>query len=138
MPRVDHRGKPDKDNKHGAPTPTVPKPRLAPHHIRVQAKKDSVAAAERQRAVAQSAIHGKIDSLTASKFIEFKGSKLFRTRIICSVLSGKAIRIDDIRTLDPQPGLREYEVSFLRLIDKLSNGSKVGVLPPPLVSISPS
>lgn len=54
-------------------------------------------------------------------------------RVVCSVLSGRAIRIDNIRpfptTMDLQQdihmGLMGHEAAFLRLVDKLTNGTKV-------------
>jgi RNA 3'-terminal phosphate cyclase len=41
-----------------------------------------------------------------SSTLIFKGVKYFRQRVICSLLSGKAIKIDDIRLADENPGLR--------------------------------
>jgi RNA 3'-terminal phosphate cyclase-like protein len=34
--------------------------------------------------------------------------------------------VDDIRASDQNPGLRDYEASLLRLLDKLSNGLAAG------------
>ncbi|KAN0008839.1 hypothetical protein ACTFIU_009505 [Dictyostelium citrinum] len=59
--------------------------------------------------------------------LKFQGSTHFRQRIICSTLSGKAIRITNIRDEDEKPGLRDYEASFLRLVDKITNGSKIEI-----------
>jgi len=42
-------------------------------------------------------------------------------------LSGKAIRIDEIRPFDQNPGLRDYEASLLRLLDKITNGCHVKI-----------
>lgn len=36
-------------------------------------------------------------------------------------------RIDDIRAKDQNPGVRDYEASLLRLLDKLTNGMKVEI-----------
>lgn len=62
-------------------------------------------------------------------YLSFTGARNFRERILFSLLSGKAIRIDDIRVMrrsesDGPLGLRDYEVSFLRLIDRLTNGTE--------------
>lgn len=57
--------------------------------------------------------------------LSFKGCSSFRHRIICATLSGKSIRISDIRA--DEGGLRDFEASFLRLIDKLSNGSHIEI-----------
>ena len=54
--------------------------------------------------------------------LRFAGSEHFRQRLVCSTLSGKAIRIDDIRAQDQNPGLRDYEASLLRLLEKVTNG----------------
>ena len=54
--------------------------------------------------------------------LRFKGSESFRQRLVFSTLSGKPIRIDDIRAQDENPGLRDYEASLLRLIEKVTNG----------------
>ena len=38
--------------------------------------------------------------------LNFKGCSHFRQRIVCATLSGKAVRITDIRSKDEQPGVR--------------------------------
>ncbi|XP_068633444.1 probable RNA 3'-terminal phosphate cyclase-like protein [Battus philenor] len=55
----------------------------------------------------------------------YKGSNLFRQRLLLSVLSGRAIKIEDIRSSHDDPGLREYEVNLIRLLDKITNGTRV-------------
>ncbi|KAG2490367.1 hypothetical protein HYH03_011169 [Edaphochlamys debaryana] len=60
--------------------------------------------------------------------LKFKGCQHFRQRLVCSTLSGRPIRIDDIRAADPEsPGLRDFEASFLRLLEKLTNGCVVEI-----------
>ncbi|GBF93150.1 hypothetical protein Rsub_05881 [Raphidocelis subcapitata] len=59
--------------------------------------------------------------------LRFKGSQQFRQRLAFSTLSGRPIRIDDIRTRDASPGLRDYEASLLRLLEKLTNGCVVEI-----------
>ena len=60
--------------------------------------------------------------------LKFKGCQHFRQRLVCSTLSGRPIRIDDIRAADPEsPGLRDFEASFLRLLEKLTNGCIVEI-----------
>ena len=54
--------------------------------------------------------------------LRFRGSQCFRQRLVCATISGRPIRIDDIRTDDQNPGLRDYEASLLRLIEKITNG----------------
>jgi RNA 3'-terminal phosphate cyclase-like protein len=56
--------------------------------------------------------------------LEFKGSNYLKQKLVLSVLSGKSIKITDIRCskndLAEIPGLREFEVSLIRLIDKIT------------------
>ncbi|CAG9321632.1 unnamed protein product [Blepharisma stoltei] len=59
--------------------------------------------------------------------MEFKGSSLFRYRIICSILAGTPIIISEIRSDSEYPGLADYEVKYLELIAKLMNGSIIDV-----------
>ncbi|CAG4959233.1 unnamed protein product [Parnassius apollo] len=46
-------------------------------------------------------------------------------RVLLSILSGRAIKIEDIRSTHDDPGLREYEVNLIRLLDKITNGTRV-------------
>lgn len=62
-------------------------------------------------------------STTKRKYMEFEGSTNFRNRIICSTLSGKPIHIRNIRADDERIGIRDYEASFLRLMERITNGS---------------
>ena len=55
----------------------------------------------------------------------YRGSDSFRQRLVLSILSGKPVQIVDIRISQDEPGLREYEVSFIRLLDKITNGTIV-------------
>ena len=59
--------------------------------------------------------------------LKFQGAQNFRQRLLFSTISGRAIRIDDIRTQDENPGLRDFEASYLRLLEKLTNGCKVEI-----------
>lgn len=63
----------------------------------------------------------------SSKYITFQGSINFRLRIILATLSGKTIRVEGIRSDDLNPGLKDYEVSFLRLIEAVTNGSIIEI-----------
>jgi len=67
------------------------------------------------------------DSATRTEFVRFRGSTHFRERLLCATLAQRAIRIDDIRAMDERPGLRNFETSFLRLLDKVTNGSKIKI-----------
>ena len=44
-------------------------------------------------------------------------------RLLLSTLTHKSIMIDNIRIHDDKPGLKDYELSFLKILDKLTNGS---------------
>ncbi|KAI5952419.1 hypothetical protein KGF54_003286 [Candida jiufengensis] len=57
----------------------------------------------------------------------FEGHRSFRLRLILSTLSGKSIKIIKIRSNDLNPGLKDYEVSFLRLIESVTNGSHIEI-----------
>lgn len=59
--------------------------------------------------------------------LSFKGCNYLRQRLILSTLSGKSIRIKDIRSRDDEPGLREFEVNLIRLLDKITNGTRIEV-----------
>ncbi|CAG8437219.1 5076_t:CDS:2 [Diversispora eburnea] len=55
-----------------------------------------------------------------SKVLKFSGHNYFRQRLILSILSGKTIKINKIRSDDNNPG-------FLRLLDKVTNGSTLEI-----------
>ncbi|KAK0538141.1 hypothetical protein OC842_001390 [Tilletia horrida] len=64
---------------------------------------------------------------TAARALRFTGHVAFRQRLILAVLAGKPIRIDRIRSDDEQPGLRDFEAGFLRLLEKCTNGTHVEI-----------
>ncbi|CDO57748.1 hypothetical protein DV451_001865 [Geotrichum candidum] len=64
---------------------------------------------------------------TGSKPVLFTGHEDFRTRIVLATLAGRAIKISGIRSDDLEPGLRDFEVSFLRLIEAVTNGSLIEI-----------
>ncbi|OWT38554.1 18S rRNA biogenesis protein RCL1 [Cryptococcus neoformans] len=59
--------------------------------------------------------------------LRFTGHRHLRQRILLSILSGKSIRIDGIRSDDVHVGLRDYEVNLLRLVEKVTNGSTIEI-----------
>jgi len=61
------------------------------------------------------------------KFLEFEGSNYLRQRLVLATLTQRAIKINKIRSGDDDPGLHEAEAGFIRLIDKLTNGSRIEV-----------
>ena len=57
----------------------------------------------------------------------YEGCNFFRQRIVLSALSSIPVQIVDIRRYEDEPGIKEFEASFLRLMDKLTNGTKIEV-----------
>lgn len=56
------------------------------------------------------------------------GAVQFRQRIVVSLLSNRSLLIRNIRSDDLQnPGLKDHEASFLRLIDTMTNGGKIEI-----------
>lgn len=80
-----------------------------------------------------------------SSSLHYSGHLYLRQRLVLSILSGKAIKIDKIRPGDKNPGLcgalsesselnvilrklrADYEVSLLRLIEKVTNGTVIEI-----------
>jgi RNA 3'-terminal phosphate cyclase-like protein len=64
-----------------------------------------------------------------SKILRFDdGAAQFRQRFVVSILSHRPLLIRNIRADDLEnPGLLDYEASFLRLIDQMTNGSKLEI-----------
>jgi RNA 3'-terminal phosphate cyclase-like protein len=66
------------------------------------------------------------DTMTspAPDYLRFTTHHCFTHRLALSILTGKPIHISQIRTSSPtHPGLAPQEISFLRLLDSLTNGS---------------
>ncbi|CAO1633576.1 unnamed protein product [Parajaminaea phylloscopi] len=63
----------------------------------------------------------------SSAIVHFKGHANFRSRLVLSLLSQRPILITAIRPNSLSPGLRDFEASFLRLLEKVTNGSKVEI-----------
>ena len=76
---------------------------------------------------------------------KYQGHQYFRQRLTLSILSGKPVRIDRIRSDDKDPGLRgrsfiealifhvylfflsDFEISMLRLLEKVTNGTVIEI-----------
>ncbi|KAA8496800.1 putative RNA 3'-terminal phosphate cyclase-like protein [Porphyridium purpureum] len=54
--------------------------------------------------------------------LQFRGAAHLKHRLILATLSGKSIKVTDIRPDGLAPGLRDYEISLLRLLDALTTG----------------
>ncbi|KAI9342380.1 RNA 3'-terminal phosphate cyclase domain-containing protein [Obelidium mucronatum] len=60
--------------------------------------------------------------------LRFEGHLHLRQRLLLATISGRTVRIDKIRQNEDEfPGLADYEVSFLRLLEKLTNGSHLEI-----------
>lgn len=59
--------------------------------------------------------------------LRFTGHAYLRQRLLLSILSGRSIRVDGIRSDDVHVGLRDYEVNLLRLLEKVTNGSTIEI-----------
>jgi len=59
--------------------------------------------------------------------LKYRGSRSMRARLVMATLSRRAVRIDEIRSRDEDPGVRDFEASLLRLLEKISNGCKVEI-----------
>lgn len=63
--------------------------------------------------------------MSTASALRYQGSNFLRQRLVLATVSGRPVVITDIRVKDEQPGLRDYEASFVRLLDKLCDGSDV-------------
>lgn len=61
------------------------------------------------------------------RLLRFSGHRNFRTRLILSLLSGRPVVISGIRSKSTSPGLRDYEAGFLRLLEKVTNGTNIEI-----------
>ncbi|KAI2629766.1 18S rRNA biogenesis protein [Hypoxylon sp. NC1633] len=62
------------------------------------------------------------------EFLRFTGHKSFTQRLVLSTLTGRPIHISKIRSNSPtNPGLAPHEVSFLRLLEAVTNGSSMQI-----------
>ncbi|RDL36659.1 EPT protein [Venustampulla echinocandica] len=62
------------------------------------------------------------------EFLRFTGHESFTQRLVLSTLTGRPIHISQIRSSSPtHPGLAPHEISFLRLLDSITNGSSVQI-----------
>lgn len=55
------------------------------------------------------------------------GAESLRVKLILSVLSGKPIKLKNIRRDEDEPGLQDYEVNLLKLIDLITNGTRTDI-----------
>lgn len=76
-------------------------------------------------------MHSTMSSKNANttKTLKFEdGSVQFRQRLAVSILSHRPLLLRNIRSDDVEnPGLQEHEASFLRLLDRMTNGSTIEI-----------
>ena len=65
--------------------------------------------------------------MNKSASLEYEGCNYMRLRLVLATLSGKSLKIKNIRSKDTSPGLTVYESSLIRLFDKITNGSRIQV-----------
>jgi RNA 3'-terminal phosphate cyclase-like protein len=63
----------------------------------------------------------------ADRVLRFHGHHNLRSRLTLSLLTGRPLVITGIRAKSSSPGLRDYEAGFLRLLDKITNGTKIEI-----------
>ncbi|KAK3330402.1 RNA 3'-terminal phosphate cyclase/enolpyruvate transferase [Apodospora peruviana] len=62
------------------------------------------------------------------EFLRFTGHRAFAQRLVLSTLTGRPIHISKIRSSSvTHPGLAPHEISFLRLLEAVTNGSVIDV-----------
>lgn len=59
--------------------------------------------------------------------VSYEGCKDFRMRTVISLLTGRPVRIAQIRPRAIKAGLSDAEVSFLRLIDQITGGATISI-----------
>uniref|UniRef100_A0A8C2STN5 RNA 3'-terminal phosphate cyclase-like protein n=1 Tax=Coturnix japonica TaxID=93934 RepID=A0A8C2STN5_COTJA len=59
--------------------------------------------------------------------LSFAGCNFLRQRLVLSTLSGRPLKIRKIRDKEEDPGLRDFEACFIRLLDKVTNGSRIEI-----------
>ncbi|GAA5939502.1 hypothetical protein JCM3775_004841 [Rhodotorula graminis] len=103
------------------PRPTQPHSKESDSWVTPAPKPDSAAPSASTTAAAAAA------APRSSRVLAFTGAAHLRHRLVLSLLSRRPVRIDRIRADDDEPGLRPHEVSFLRLVEKLTQGSRLEI-----------
>ncbi|KAL9127303.1 MAG: hypothetical protein Q9217_003790 [Psora testacea] len=62
------------------------------------------------------------------RLVRFSGPKFLTHRLVLATLTGRSVYISNIRPSSPtNPGLEPHEVSFLRLLEAVTNGSHIEI-----------
>lgn len=62
-----------------------------------------------------------------SSVLEFEGSGVFRHHLACALLSNRPVQLRGINADTQQAGLRDFEVNFLKFVDRATAGTKIEV-----------
>jgi RNA 3'-terminal phosphate cyclase-like protein len=65
------------------------------------------------------------DSDTHQALLQFTGHRHLTSRLLLSTLTGRPIRISQIRSTSTNPGLTRSETNFIRLLDAITNGAQI-------------
>lgn len=65
--------------------------------------------------------------VTQPKYIKYQGASLFRYRLVFATLTHKPIIIENIRMYDEKPGITDYELNFLHLLDSITHHSLIEI-----------
>lgn len=57
--------------------------------------------------------------------LQFTGHRHLTTRLLLATLTGRPIRISQIRSTSTNPGLTRHETNFIRLLDAVTNGAQI-------------
>lgn len=76
--------------------------------------------------------NGRLDKITMSsstpEFLRYTGHRAFAQRLTLATLTGRPVHISKIRSSSPtNPGLAPHEISFLRLLESVTNGSSMQI-----------
>ncbi|KAJ2848820.1 hypothetical protein GGI22_005657, partial [Coemansia erecta] len=61
--------------------------------------------------------------------ITFEGHKFLKQRLVFSILSQRPVRIEKIRSNEANPGLWDFEIALLRMVEAVTNGSRIVISP---------
>ncbi|PKS06640.1 hypothetical protein jhhlp_007390 [Lomentospora prolificans] len=65
---------------------------------------------------------------STTEHLRFTGHRSFTQRLVLSTLTGRPVHISKIRSTSPtNPGLAPHEISFLRLLEAVTNGSTMQI-----------
>ncbi|CAH1254611.1 RCL1 [Branchiostoma lanceolatum] len=62
-----------------------------------------------------------------SHVLTYEGCNFLRQRLVLATLSNRPVKIKKIRSKDANPGVQDFEASFIRLLDRITNGSRIEV-----------